>query len=202
MVDTDTTSRGPGPGFDHVRRANILRSPARHGLRRTDSRSAVGVMAVLGTLTTSGLAGALRTEVPLAFGPAARLSLARQGCVSATAACPAGRAGRIPRMSLADPKTPEPMAPDLRLLESTTPPLPHRTITSAGYRADDAKRTWPSFQYAAAAERRLVVLDFMQEIFERSVAEQQVLGSLPQNQSPVLLTVRVAACTSVRDWLH
>lgn len=39
-------------------------------------------------------------------------------------------------MSLADPKPDMPMAPDVRELESGTPPLPHRTINRSGLESD------------------------------------------------------------------
>ena len=81
-----------------------------------------------------------------------------------------------------------PMAPDVRELESTIPPLPHRTITSAGYRADASKRTWPAFRYSSPAERRAAASNCMQATFERSVAEQQAAGlSVPNVEGSVQL---------------
>ena len=63
---------------------------------------------------------------------------------------------------------------DIRSLESTTPPLPHRTVTMAGYKASDLDRTWPSFVYSSAAERRSKVAEFARRVMEQSIAEQEV----------------------------
>ena len=112
-------------------------------------------------------------DVVLAFVPAMPLNtrVARR----ATASCFAGRAGRAKALRMtANPTSDLPMAPDVRRLESTEPPLPHRTVSSAGYRAADSARTWPDFVYSSAAARREKTVQIRQDIFERSTAEQQV----------------------------
>lgn len=51
---------------------------------------------------------------------------------------------------------------------------PAPSFSHAGYRADANLRTWPDFQYASAAERRGAAAGFGRDIFERSLAEQEV----------------------------
>jgi len=78
--------------------------------------------------------------------------------------------GLVMKMSLANTTLNVPV--DVRELESTTPPLPHRSTTSSGYRSET--RTWPDFQYTSSAERRSCAVQWSRDIFERSLAEQEV----------------------------
>jgi len=73
---------------------------------------------------------------------------------------------------------------DVRELESTTPPLPHRSTTSSGYRSET--RTWPDFQYTSSAERRSCAVRLSRDIFERSLAEQEEAGLSLQETSDTL----------------
>ena len=111
-------------------------------------------------------------NVALAFGPTTLPLPSVRGRFRAGASCILKHKDRL-RMSVAKSQS-VPMAPDVRELESTTPPPPHRSVTSAGYRTDPSARTWPDFQYSSAAERRSAVNDVAQGIFERSIEEQQV----------------------------
>jgi len=65
-------------------------------------------------------------------------------------------------------------AQDVRSLESSSPPLPHRTATKAGYRAPDLARTWTPFVYSSAVERRAKAAEVASGILERSLAAQEV----------------------------
>lgn len=118
-------------------------------------------------------------NVALAFGPTTLPLPSLRGHFRSGASCFSRTRDRL-RMSVAKSQS-VPMAPDVRELESTTPPPPYRSVTSAGYRTDPSARTWPDFQYSSAAERRSAVNEIAQGIFQRSIQEQQVrLNSLRQ----------------------